>query len=121
MKRRFFRIGETVFRAGDISDCAYLVISGSVNIDLPSGRRKNLGAGEIFGEMGLLDNRPRSATATAAEHTELAAYSETELLDAIRSRPDEAVGFIRALIGRLREANDAGRRDGLSVLLTDNF
>lgn len=121
MERRSFKEGETIFRAGDLADCAYLVVEGSVNVDLPSGRRKHLEPGEIFGEMGLLDNRPRSATVTAAEDSVCAAYSEKELLQAIRGHPDEAVAFIRALIGRLREANEAGRRDRSSMFLTDNF
>jgi CRP/FNR family transcriptional regulator, cyclic AMP receptor protein len=115
MERRSFREGETIFREGDISDRAFQVISGSVNVHLPGGRLRNLGPGEIFGEMGLLDNRPRSATVTAGEDGQLAAFSEAELIAAIRTDPAAAITFIRALLRRLREANDA-RRGGGSFL-----
>jgi CRP/FNR family transcriptional regulator, cyclic AMP receptor protein len=115
MERRSFREGETIFREGDISDRAFQVVSGSVNVHLPSGRLRNLGPGEIFGEMGLLDNRPRSATVIAGEDGELTAFTETELVRAIRTDPDAAITFIRAPLHRLREANDV-RRGGSSFL-----
>jgi CRP-like cAMP-binding protein len=91
------------------------VIAGSVNVHLPGGRLRNLGPGEIFGEMGLLDNRPRSATVIAGEDGQLATFTESELIRAIRTDPDAAIAVIRALLHRLREANDA-RRGGSSFL-----
>jgi CRP-like cAMP-binding protein len=106
MDRRTFNAGETIFQAGDRSDCAFLVVVGTVEARLPNGRNKRLGPGEIFGEMGLIDSRPRSATIVAVDYTVCATYSETELLQAIRTHPDEAVAFIRALIARLRDANE---------------
>ena len=106
MERTTFNTGDTIFRAGDDSDRAFMIVVGGVNALLPSGRKKRLGPGEIFGEMGLIDNRPRSATVIAAEYTVCAAYSEAELLDDIRNKPDEAIAFIRALIARLRDANE---------------
>jgi CRP-like cAMP-binding protein len=104
--RKTFNAGETIFQAGDRSDCAFLIVVGSVEAQLPNGRHKRLGSGEIFGEMGLIDRRPRSATIVASDYTVCATYSEAELLDAIRTQPDEAVAFIRALIARLRDANE---------------
>ena len=105
MERRSFKEGETVFRAGDVSDCAYLIVVGSVHVHLPNGRTKLLGRGETFGEMGLLDRYPRSATVVAAQYCVCASYSEAELLDSIKADPEEAVAFIKALTARLREAN----------------
>ncbi len=107
MEREAFQPGETVFRAGESSDRAFLVIIGQVSAQLPDGRTRSLGPGEMFGEMGLIDSLPRSATIVAEKYTVCASYSETELLDAIRSNPDTAIDFIRALIGRLRDANQA--------------
>ena len=106
MDRRTFDAGDIIFREGDVSDCAYLVVVGSVEVGLHDGRRKQIGQSEIFGEMGLIDRRPRSATVRALQYTVCAVYSEGELLEAIRTQPDEAVAFIRALIARLREANE---------------
>ena len=106
MERKAFNPGDTIFRAGDSSDRAYLIVVGSVDTHLPNGLTKRIGPGEIFGEMGLIDSRPRSATIVSAEYTVCAAYSEAELLDEIRNKPDEAIAFIRALIARLRDANE---------------
>src|SRR5437762_1821392 len=75
MERRSFNEGETIFREGDASDCAFQIVVGSVNVHLPNGRVRHLGPGEIFGEMGLVDSRPRSATVTAAEYSVFATYS----------------------------------------------
>jgi CRP-like cAMP-binding protein len=60
--------------------------------------------------MGLIDAMPRSATIVAKKYTVCASYSEAELLEAIRSNPDGAVDFIRGLIRRLRDANQAAQR-----------
>ena len=121
MQRRSFNEGETIFTVGDASDCAYLVVIGSVRVHLPNGRTKVLGRGEIFGEMGLIDSRPRSATVVAAEYCVFASYSEAELLDSIKTHPDDAVAFIKALIARLREANEAQyRAEGVPIPI-DHF
>lgn len=106
MDRRTFNAGDVIFQAGDQSDCAFMVVVGMVEAQLPNGRHKRLGPGEIFGEMGLIDSRPRSATIVALDYTVCATYSEAELLQAIRTHPDEAIAFIRALIARLRDANE---------------
>ena len=106
MDRKTFKAGDTIFEAGDQSDCAFLIVVGAVEARLPNGLHKRLGPGEIFGEMGLIDNRPRSATIVASDYTVCATYSEDELLQAIRTHPDEAIAFIRALIARLRDANE---------------
>ena len=122
MERRSFKEGETIFAAGDASDCAYLIVVGSVRVHLPHGIVKVLGRGEIFGEMGLIDSRPRSATVVAAEYCVFARYSEAELLDAIKTNPDEAVAFIKALITRLRQANEAQHRAwGAAIGMDSHF
>ncbi|MEX0347762.1 MAG: cyclic nucleotide-binding domain-containing protein [Rhizobiaceae bacterium] len=105
MERRSYNAGEAIFQAGEPSDFAYLIITGSVEARLANGRSVLLKKGEVFGEMGLVDQRPRSATIIAKEYAVCAAYTEAELLSSIREAPDEAILLIRALIGRLREAN----------------
>lgn len=105
MERRAYQAGETIFKAGDPSDFAYLIIIGSVEAQLENGRKVSVKPGEVFGEMGLVDQRPRSATVVAREYSVCAAYTEKELLESIRDQPDEAIALIKALISRLREAN----------------
>ena len=106
MHRITFEAGDTIMNIGETSDAAFLIITGRVVAHLPNGIKKQLGPGEMFGEMGLIDRQPRSATVIAADYTVCATYTEGELLDLIRSNPDEAIFFIRALIARLRAANE---------------
>ena len=69
--RKNLKKGEVVFRENDPSDCAYIVGVGAIEIckKTPRGQKvlKVLGDNEIFGEMGLIDGLPRSATARARQ------------------------------------------------------
>ncbi len=70
-----YQSGDQIFQEGDKGDCAFLIESGSIDIST----RKNskfyriiiLGEGDLFGEIALIDNEPRTATATALEETRL--------------------------------------------------
>ena len=69
-----FSNGETIFQEGQPSDCAYIINSGSVGVyrEDSLGKRslvQELGAHAMFGEMGLIDKYPRSATVVALENT----------------------------------------------------
>ena len=70
---RHFGSGETIFREGDSAPLAYLIESGAVAISTEVGSEtrelNRLGPGHLFGEIGLIDGNPRSATATALEDT----------------------------------------------------
>jgi diguanylate cyclase len=75
--------GRTVFREGDRGYCAYLIEKGSVEISVTRsdarivlGRR---GQGEVFGEMAIIDDKPRSATATALSDCTLVAITREQL------------------------------------------
>ena len=91
----------------------YIIHSGKVNLysQQPSGRRKLLavlGAGEFFGEMALVDNSPRSATAIAdRDNTELIVLDQAKFTYLIRQQPDFALVVMGKLCHRLREANKA--------------
>jgi CRP/FNR family transcriptional regulator, cyclic AMP receptor protein len=65
----------------------------------------NLEAGEVFGEMGLIDSGPRSASARAAAESVCLAVNTDELLKMIETDPKEAVTFVKTLIRRLRAAD----------------
>jgi CRP-like cAMP-binding protein len=109
MERVSFQPGEVVFAEGDASDLAYLIVRGGVSIHIGQGEAKRplaeLGAGEVFGEMGLIEDGPRSATAVAEDYTVCAAYTPTELLDLLEKNPTEAIVFVKTLVHRLRETN----------------
>jgi CRP/FNR family cyclic AMP-dependent transcriptional regulator len=109
MRRTAFHAGQTVFSQGDPSNYAYVIVSGKVRITLETAHGpkvlSTLGKGEVFGEMGLIDPGPRSATATAVEDAVCLGLEAEELLDLLESDPKEAVVFVRTLIRRLRETN----------------
>jgi len=76
LKERRLAHGQVLFRQGDAADALYLVVQGRVRVSAldPSGQEKVfafLGAGDVIGEMGLLTNEPRSATAVAATDSRL--------------------------------------------------
>lgn len=110
MQSLLFGKGQTIFSEGEPSDLTYRILAGSVDITVShkDGHKKkiaSLGPDEIFGEMGIIDDSPRSATATAREETACQAYSAEEVLELLSSDPREAIDLIRSLIIRLKSAN----------------
>ena len=73
----------------------------------------HLADGDVFGEMSLIDDEPRSATLVADEQTEVALLSRGDFRSQIRRNPDIALRLMKILSGRLREAHVAtsGRLD----------
>lgn len=73
--REVFIGGQSVFCAGDVGDCAYLIEEGAVEIIAPNQDREQriglLSKGELFGEIALIDRQPRTATVRALERTVL--------------------------------------------------
>lgn len=76
-----FQKGETVMSEGDVSDDrAYLIESGSVDIYRQGSKIATLHAGDIFGEMALITNDPRSAQVVSNTQTEVLAFGRDEFL-----------------------------------------
>lgn len=75
LQRRVLRAGELLFQQGEMGGEAYLIVSGRVNIHLHAGGKDVLlaavGPGQIIGEMSIIDDQPRMASAHAAENTVL--------------------------------------------------
>lgn len=75
LNRVVFEAGETIFREGDPGDSAYLIDEGNVEIlmhqDGKEQRVNQIGKGELFGEVALIDHQPRTATARAADRVVL--------------------------------------------------
>ncbi|MBR0694839.1 Crp/Fnr family transcriptional regulator [Bradyrhizobium lablabi] len=103
--------GTTLFSKGDPGTYLIAVISGTVKISIssPDGRNAILNlieAGEIFGEIALLDGQPRSADATANTNCELFIIDRREFIPFVRSQPSLAMKFIELLCTRLRWTSD---------------
>jgi CRP-like cAMP-binding protein len=107
MRRRRFRRNEVIFHEGDIGDSLQVVVSGSVKIVLasPDGEEAILASlkpGDFFGELALLDDAPRSTTATAMEPTETTALPRDQFLRLLSEDPRLVQALFRALAEELR-------------------
>jgi len=71
LHRETYPAGEIIFREGDSGDSAYLIEEGSVEVSVSSTQNSRLGRGELFGEIALIDQQPRTATVRAIEKTTL--------------------------------------------------
>ncbi|MCG6963683.1 MAG: Crp/Fnr family transcriptional regulator [Acidobacteria bacterium] len=99
-----------VFDTGDAADAVYVVASGKVNIVVTSSEGKELilavlGAGQVFGEMGLLDSSPRSAAVTTATAVELLVINRDEFHRMLDTQPQISRKLLTMLAQRLRRAN----------------
>lgn len=105
--------GQIVFREGEQSQEAYCVLSGRVRLTIqsPSGPKElaQLGPGQIFGEMGMIEDAPRAATAEAIEPTTLEAVDEALFSQLILDNPDRLRRYLATLFERLRQTNTALR------------
>ena len=99
-----------VVRAGERTDFVYLVLSGTLDVLVgdEEGREailSELGPGELFGEMGMLDDEVRSATVMAVTPSELVVITKTDFKRLMKENFDVAHYVMRKLIQRLRMAN----------------
>jgi CRP-like cAMP-binding protein len=110
MNLRNYKSGEVIFREGEQSDAAYLVVSGKVRIvkGLDTAGAKDIavvGAGQYVGEMGAVDEVPRSASAVAEKAVACLPVTPEAFLYMLRRNPEEAIDLLKILFERLREAN----------------
>ncbi len=109
MKMRH-RKGDVLFREGDPSDFACRILSGEVEVVRDSGGGPvtlgRIGAGDIVGEMGVIERKPRSATVIAASDVEVDAIPAESFFDRIASDPPAAERLLTRLSERVRELTD---------------
>lgn len=109
MEQMNYNAGQTIFSEGDPSDCAYVVLSGRVEIfkKVQKGTvlLSELGQGEIFGEMGIISEKPRSAFAAAASPCTLKKIDRNTLIGLFRNQPQEVILIMQTLMERLRESS----------------
>ena len=103
--------GAPLFHRGDSGDSMYLIERGRVRISVKDADGHDttlaeLGNGEFFGEMSLLDGHARSADATASADSRVAVLPRTEFRSFLRKNPDVALGILTALTHRLRRTDD---------------
>lgn len=103
-----FKKGDIIFKEGEWQMSMYSVTSGKVGIYSQYGKEKEqllteLEKGKFFGEMGLIEARPRSATAVALEDTEVEIIDSENLSDCFKNDPEKVVAVLINMTSRLRE------------------
>lgn len=112
LDRRVFPPGEIIFKEGETGRrCAYLVESGKVEISksLPGGDSQvlgHIGAGGIFGEMALVDNKPRMAQAKTVESTTVIIVTETVLEQKLRKTDPFVRGLLSIFTRNIRDLTE---------------
>jgi CRP/FNR family cyclic AMP-dependent transcriptional regulator len=99
-----------IIGAGDPTDSLYIVISGRLKVLMGDEQGREvilsiLGPGEFFGEMGLLDDSPRSASVVTLEACELLTISKTDFKLSLAENFELSLMVMRGLVKRLREAD----------------
>jgi CRP/FNR family cyclic AMP-dependent transcriptional regulator len=117
--RRSAPRGSTIMAAGDPTDSLYIVISGRLKVMMGDADGKEviltiLGPGEFFGEMGLIDDEPRSASVVAIEPCELLSIAKRDFKKCLSDNFEMTMAVMRGLVRRLREAD---RKIGSLALL----
>jgi len=108
--RRRYPRDTVVFFENEEGDCLFMILEGRIKVTIlgDDGREiilTMLGPGDLFGEMALLDNEPRSATAIAVEESELLLLQRSDFQAVIGENPVISVALIKVLTARLRRAN----------------
>ena len=105
-----FRAGETILSEDDEGGTAYLILGGTVEVSIGKGDKAKtvgtLNAGEVFGEMSLIEPGKRTATVKAVTDTECVETSYDEFVATIEDNPQAALEFMKTLVRRLRHMNE---------------
>lgn len=104
-------IDTALFHHGDTGDAMYLIETGRVRIHVEDSTGHDvtlaeLAGGDFFGEMALLDGKPRSADATVIEAARLAILLRDDFLSFVRRNPDVALEMLSAVTVRLRRTDE---------------
>jgi CRP/FNR family cyclic AMP-dependent transcriptional regulator len=102
---RTYEPGEAIFHAYDMGSEMYVVVDGEVELTIDSKVLEVLGRGQPFGEMALIDQAPRVATATAKTRCKLIVIPEKRFLFMVQQAPEFALQIMKAMADRLRKMN----------------
>jgi len=119
-RERTFAPGQEIFKAGDAGDGVYVVKEGTIEISVPvgqSGRRvfSEVEPGDIFGEMAVIEDKPRSASAVARRGATVYFITRPDMLKLVETSPGLAQALLREISHRLREFNQQHLREVLQA------
>jgi CRP/FNR family transcriptional regulator, cyclic AMP receptor protein len=99
--------GTVIFEEGASGAEMFGVVEGAVEMRLPNGAVHRLGPDDTFGEMAIVDDSPRSATAVAVTDTKLAVIDRHRFLSLVQETPMFALQVMSSIAERLRAANSS--------------
>ena len=110
LQQRSYPRSSFILRSGEETDALYIILSGRVKILIPDEQGREvilavMGPNEFFGEMGLLDDKPRSASVETLEICQMLRFSKSGFVACLKDNFDLAMIIIRNLVRRLREAD----------------
>jgi CRP-like cAMP-binding protein len=103
MRERTYEPGAVIVRQGDPGLGFFLITDGRVEVSHEGHTIRELGPGEFFGEMALMEERPRSATVTARDRTKCLQLVRWDFRALLKENPDLAVRMLEVVVQRLRE------------------
>jgi len=109
--RKGFKAGTVLFREKEPGDVFYIIVSGSVKVFTSNavGEEKILSvfqAGDNFGELSLIDGKPRSASAQVLEDSMFLTLRGSEFIQLLKAYPDMSLTIMQELCRRIRETNE---------------
>ncbi len=100
------KAGETLFREGEAGKAMYLVVEGKLEVRVGEKAVETVGLHGIVGEMALIDNAPRSATAVALTPVEVAAIDRDVFLTLVAESPAFSLYVMKLMAARIRHMNE---------------
>ena len=110
LQQRSYPRSSFILRAGEETDALYIILAGRVKVLIPDEQGREvilavMGPNEFFGEMGLLDDQPRSASVETLEACQMLRFSKSGFIACLKDNFDLAMIIIRNLVKRLRDAD----------------
>jgi CRP/FNR family cyclic AMP-dependent transcriptional regulator len=110
VQHRSYPRGSFILRAGEETDALYIILSGRAKVLIPDEEGHEviltvMGPQEFFGEMGLLDDLPRSASVETLESCEMLRLSKAGFINVLKDNFELAMMIIRNLVRRMRDAD----------------
>lgn len=111
MTEKTFKKNEVIFREGDVETCMYEIVTGKVGVyaDYHTENEKlltTLGYDKLFGEMGVIEGKPRSATVAALEETCVRVITADEFETYLQKSPTKILYLMQATSARMRALSE---------------
>ena len=100
-----FMAGQPIVLQGQVGNGLYIVVSGEARVVQGTRELDRLGPGDLFGELAVIDQQPRSASAFAVETTTCLTIASWDLLALLERDPKLALNLLRELAARVRRAD----------------